>query len=149
VHTFAHLSASIALSRKRAAEGLFPAVDPLGSNSRLLTPGIVGARHYGVAREVRRTLAEHEALKDIIAMLGVEQLSAADRATVFRARRLERYLTQPFFTTAAFTGRAGAYVPLARTVADCERILGDEFDGVAESLFYLLGALPDGPLEAR
>ncbi|MGE0487401.1 MAG: F0F1 ATP synthase subunit beta [Gammaproteobacteria bacterium] len=149
VHTFAHLSASIALSRKRAAEGLFPAVDPLNSNSRLLTPGTVGARHYGVAREVRRTLAEHEELKDIIAMLGVEQLSVADRRTVFRARRLERYLTQPFFTTAAFTGREGVYVPLARTVADCERILGDAFEDVPESAFYLLGALPDGPLEAR
>ena len=104
VHTFSHLSASIVLSRKRASEGLFPAIDPLQSSSKMATPGIVGERHYGLAQEIRRTLAQYAELKDIIAMLGLEQLSPEDRKVVARARRLERFLTQPFFTTEQFTG---------------------------------------------
>jgi F-type H+-transporting ATPase subunit beta len=99
VHTFSHLSASIVLSRKRASEGLFPAIDPLQSNSKMATPGIVGERHYALAQEIRRTLAQYAELKDIIAMLGLEQLSPEDRKVVARARRLERFFTQPFFTT--------------------------------------------------
>ena len=97
VHTFSHLSASIVLSRKRASEGLYPAIDLLQSSSKMATPGIVGERHYLVAQEIRRTLAQYEDLKDIIAMLGLEQLSPDDRNVVARARRLERFLTQPFF----------------------------------------------------
>jgi F-type H+-transporting ATPase subunit beta len=96
VHTFSHLSASIVLSRKRASEGLFPAIDPLQSSSKMATPGIVGERHYTLAQEIRRTLAQYAELKDIIAMLGLEQLSPEDRKVVGRARRLERFLTQPF-----------------------------------------------------
>ena len=99
VHTFSHLSASIVLSRKRASEGLYPAIDPLQSSSKMATPGIVGDRHYHLAQEIRRTLAQYAELKDIIAMLGLEQLSPEDRKVVARARRLERFLTQPFFTT--------------------------------------------------
>ena len=99
VHTFSHLSASIVLSRKRASEGLYPAIDPLQSSSKMATPGIVGERHYSLAQEIRRTLAQYAELKDIIAMLGLEQLSPEDRKVVARARRLERFLTQPFFTT--------------------------------------------------
>ena len=99
VHTFSHLSASIVLSRKRASEGLYPAIDPLQSSSKMTTPGIVGERHYRLAQEIRRTLAQYAELKDIIAMLGLEQLSPEDRNVVARARRLERFLTQPFFTT--------------------------------------------------
>jgi len=99
VHTFSHLSASIVLSRKRASEGFYPAIDPLQSASNMATPGIVGERHYSLAQEIRRTLAQYAQLKDIIAMLGLEQLSARDRSVVARARRLERFLTQPFFTT--------------------------------------------------
>ena len=106
-HIFSHLSASVVLSRKRASEGLYPAVDPLASASVMLTPAVVGQRHYDIARAVRRTLAEYEELRDIIAMLGLEELSLADRATVARARRLERFLTQPFVTTGAFSGVAG------------------------------------------
>jgi hypothetical protein len=107
VHTFSHLSASIVLSRKRASEGLFPAIDPLQSSSKMATPGIVGDRHYRVAQEIRKTLAQYSDLKDIIAMLGMEQLSPENRKVVDRARKLERFLTQPFFTTEQFTGLKG------------------------------------------
>src|SRR6202451_1300849 len=110
VHTFSHLSASIVLSRKRAGEGLFPAVDPLQSNSTMATSSIVGERHYGLAQEIRRVLAQYAELKDIIAMLGLEQLSPEDRQVVGRARLLERFLTQPFFTTEQFTGIRGKRV---------------------------------------
>lgn len=99
VHTFSHLSASIVLSRKRASEGLYPAIDPLQSNSKMATPGVIGERHYRLAQEIRQTLAQYTDLKDIISMLGLEQLSQEDRNIVARARRLERFLTQPFFTT--------------------------------------------------
>src|SRR6202451_678082 len=112
VHTFSHLSASVVLSRQRASEGLFPAIDPLQSSSKIATPGIVGARHYSLAQEIRRTLAQYAQLKDLIAMLGLEQLSANDRAVVARARRLERFLTQPFFATEKFSGMAGKTVRL-------------------------------------
>ena len=109
VHTFSHLSASIVLSRKRAGEGFYPAMDPLQSRSAMLQPKIVGKKHYDVAREVIKTLAVYEELKDIIAMLGLEELSREDRRIVSRARRLERFLTQPFFTTGQFTGLRGPH----------------------------------------
>jgi F-type H+-transporting ATPase subunit beta len=117
VHTFSHLSASIVLSRKRAGEGLYPAIDPLQSSSKMATPGIVGERHYALAQEIRRTLAQYAELKDIIAMLGLEQLSPEDRKVVARARRLERFLTQPFFTTEQFTGLKGKLVRLEEALA--------------------------------
>ncbi|MEO7938349.1 F0F1 ATP synthase subunit beta [Polaromonas sp.] len=142
VHTFSHLSASIVLSRKRAGEGLFPAIDPLQSNSKMATPGIVGERHYALAQEIRRTLAQYAELKDIIAMLGLEQLSPGDRAIVARARRLERFLTQPFFTTEQFTGLQGQLVSLADALDGCERILHDEFKDQPESALYMIGAAP-------
>jgi len=143
VHTFAHLSASIVLSRKRASEGLYPAVDPLESESKMLHPAIVGERHYKVAREVRKTLAAYDDLKDIIAMLGLDELSADDRRTIFRARQLERYLTQPFVTTEQFTGLPGKIVHLNETLTDCERILNDEFAGAPESTFYMIGTIDE------
>jgi F-type H+/Na+-transporting ATPase subunit beta len=139
VHTFSHLSASIVLSRKRASEGLFPAIDPLQSSSKMATPGIVGERHYALAQEIRRTLAQYAELKDIIAMLGLEQLSPDDRNVVGRARRLERFLTQPFFTTEQFTGHAGKLVSLKDSLAGCERILRDEFKDYPESALYMIG----------
>lgn len=142
-HTFAHLSASLVLSRKRASQGFYPAVDPLASNSKLLTPVLVGERHYRIAQAVRRTLAEYEELKDLIAMLGLEELSLADRRTVNRARRLERYLTQPFFTTEHFTGRSGKSVPLPRVLDDCERILVDGCTGWPEAALYMIGDLSE------
>ncbi|MEP3437621.1 MAG: F0F1 ATP synthase subunit beta [Hoeflea sp.] len=146
-HIFSHLSASVVLSRKRASEGLYPAVDPLASASVMLTPSVVGQRHYDIARAVRRTLAEYEELRDIIAMLGLEELSAADRATVARARRLERFLTQPFFTTGSFSGMEGKMVPIADTLAGCETILGQTQFDLPESAYYMIGGLDD--LEAK
>ncbi len=146
VHTFSHLSASIVLSRKRASEGLFPAVDPLQSSSKMLTPNIVGERHYALAQAVRRTLAQYADLKDIIAMLGLEQLSQEDRKTVFRARRLERFLTQPFFTTGQFSGMQGKTVSLEDSLSGCERILNDEFKDYPESALYMIGAIDEAKL---
>jgi len=127
VHTFSHLSTSIVLSRKRASEGLYPAIDLLQSNSKMATPGIVGERHYLLAQEIRKTLAQYEDLKDIIAMLGLEQLAPEDRNVVARARRLERFLTQPFFATEKFSGIKGKIVSLKDSLDGCERILRDEF----------------------
>jgi F-type H+-transporting ATPase subunit beta len=142
-HVFSHLSASVVLSRKRASEGLYPAIDPLASTSLMLNPGVAGQRHYDIARAVRRTLADYEDLRDIIAMLGLEELSSADRATVARARRLERFLTQPFFTTEAFTGAKGRLVPLAETLDGCEQLLDQtEFDR-PESVYYMIGAISE------
>ena len=143
VHTFSHLSASVVLSRKRTSEGLYPAVDPLQSNSKMATPGIVGDRHYALAQEIRRTLAQYADLKDIIAMLGLEQLSPADRTVVARARRLERFLTQPFFTTEQFSGIKGKLVSLKDALDGCERILRDEFKDYPESALYMIGAISE------
>jgi len=143
VHTFSHLSASIVLSRKRASEGLYPAIDPLQSNSKMATPGIVGERHYALAQQIRSTLAKYDDLKDIIAMLGLEQLSATDRAVVARARRLERFLTQPFFTTEQFSSIKGKLVSLRDTLDGCERILNDEFKDVPESALYMIGRVDE------
>ncbi len=149
VHTFSHLSASIVLSRKRASEGLFPAIDPLQSSSKMATPGIVGERHYRVAQEIRRTLAQYAELKDIIAMLGLEQLSLEDRNVVVRARRLERFLTQPFFTTEQFTGLKGELVSLKDALDGCERILRDEFKAYPESALYMIGTIGEAKGKAN
>ncbi|MDR0361634.1 MAG: F0F1 ATP synthase subunit beta [Planctomycetota bacterium] len=149
VHVFSHLSASIALSRKRASEGLYPAIDPLQSNSKMDAPGIVGDRHYCLAQDVRRTLAQYEELKDIIAMLGLEQLSAEDRKIVARARRLERFFSQPFFTTTRFTGMEGKLVSLEDALDGCERILRDEFMDYPESSLYMIGAVDEAKEKAN
>jgi F-type H+-transporting ATPase subunit beta len=143
VHTFGHLSASIVLSRRMASQGLYPAVDPLESQSKMLTPGLVGDRHYRLAREIRSTLSQYEDLKDIIAMLGLEELSQEDKQTVNRARRLERFLTQPFFTTEQFTGTEGRFVSLEDSLDGCERILNDEFAERGEMDLYMLGSIED------
>lgn len=143
VHTFSHLSASIVLSRKRASEGLYPAIDPLQSSSKMATPSIIGQRHYDLAQDIRRTLAQYAELKDIIAMLGMEQLSSEDHKVVGRARRLERFLTQPFFTTEQFTGMSGKLVSLEDALDGCERILADEFEDYPESAVYMIGAIDE------
>jgi F-type H+-transporting ATPase subunit beta len=140
-HVFSHLSASIVLSRKRAAEGLYPAIDLLQSNSSMATPGIAGERHYQIAQDIRKTLAQYEALKDIVAMLGLDQLSPEDRSVVARARRLERFLTQPFFTTEQFSGLKGQTVSLKDALDGCERILKDEFKDYPESSLYMIGSI--------
>lgn len=143
VHTFSHLSASIVLSRKRASEGLYPAIDLLQSNSNMATPGIVGQRHYRIAHQIRQTLAQYEELKDIIAMLGLEQLSVEDQRVVNRSRRLERFLTQPFFTTEQFSQYKGKNVSLDDALDGCERILNDEFKDYPESAFYMIGGIDE------
>ena len=141
VHTFSHLSASIVLSRKRASQGFYPAVEPLRSSSGQLSRGVAGDRHYEIALAVRETLASYEEIKDMIAMLGMEELSVADRRIVNRARRLERFLTQPFHSTEPFTGKPGQTVPLAEALEGCERILADEFASLPESSLYMLGGI--------
>jgi F-type H+-transporting ATPase subunit beta len=144
VHTFGHLSSSIVLSRKRASQGLYPSIDPLQSQSKMLTPTIVGERHYLLAQKIRKTLAEYEDLKDIIAMLGLEELSREDQRTVNRARRLERFLTQPFFSTEQFTRNPGKMVSLEDALDGCQRILEDEFYDIHESSLYMIGKISEG-----
>jgi len=142
-HTFAHLSASIVLSRTRASQGLYPAIDPLQSGSKMLVPHVVGERHYQVAQEMRKTLADYEELKDIIAMLGLEELSPEDRRTVRRARQLERFLTQPFFTTEQFTSYEGRMVTLEEAIAGCERIISDAVADYPEQALYMIGSIDE------
>ena len=142
-HTFSHLSSTIVLSRARAAQGLYPAVDPLASASNMLTPQVVGDRHYKVAIAVRKTLAEYEDLKDIIAMLGFDELPQKDQETVLTARKLERFLTQPFFTTKQFTGMEGRSLSLEETISGCERILSGEFKGKSENDFFMIGNIEE------
>jgi F-type H+-transporting ATPase subunit beta len=148
VHAFSHLSASVVLSRERASEGLYPAIDLLQSSSKLATPGVIGERHYLLAQEIRKTLAQYHDLKGIIAMLGLEQLAPEDRAVVARARRLERFLTQPFFTTEKYTGLKGKFVPLKDSIDGCERILRDEFKDYPESALYMIGAIGEAKKNA-
>lgn len=143
VHAFSHLSATIVLSRKRASEGLFPAIDPLASASKMATPGIIGQHHYRVGQDIRRTLAQYEELKDVVTMLGLEQLSQEDRNVVFRARRLERFLTQPFFSTEQFTGMPGRLVSRKDALDGCERILRGEFRDYPESALYMIGCIEE------
>ncbi|MDA3971523.1 MAG: F0F1 ATP synthase subunit beta [Desulfobulbaceae bacterium] len=142
-HTFSHLSASVVLSRKRASQGLYPAMDPLLSSSNMLTPNIVSDRHYRINHQVRKIFAEYEDMKDIIAMLGLEELSEADRRMVAIARRLERFLTQPFFTTSRFTGKKGQRVKLSETLDGCKRILDGEFTDVPENHLYMIGTIDE------
>ncbi|NET37961.1 MAG: F0F1 ATP synthase subunit beta [Cyanothece sp. SIO1E1] len=143
VHTFSHLSTSIVLSRKRTSEGFYPAVDPLQSGSKMLTPPVVGKRHYQIAQAVRKTLADYEELKDIIAMLGLEELAQRERQTVNQARRLERFLTQPFFSTEQFTGLKGRMVSLEDALVGCDRILNDEFSNIPEQALYMIGKVDE------
>ncbi len=138
-----HMDSLIMLSRSLAAEGFYPAIDPLASSSVLLDPAVVGAEHYAVAERVRESLARFKDLQDIIALLGVEELSAADRLTVARARRLQRFLSQPFVVTEAFTGTPGRSVSRADTLAGCRAILDGQTDGWAESSLYMVGTLED------
>lgn len=149
IHTFTHLSASIMLSRDRASQGLYPAVDPLRSTSEMLAPHVVGERHYRAARAVRETLAEYEDLKDIIAMLGMEELSTEDQRKVNRARRLERFLTQPFHTTEQFIGTPGKTVSLEDALNGCERILNDEYADYPEQALYMIGSIDEANEKAQ
>ncbi|MFC1659809.1 F0F1 ATP synthase subunit beta [Pseudomonadota bacterium] len=142
-HIFSHLSSSVVLSRRRATQSLYPAVDPLASSSNMLTPTIVSEEHYECSKNVRKMLSEYEDLKNIIAMLGLEELSASDRKIVARARRLERFLTQPFFTTVHFTGMQGKFVPIEETIKGCNMIMNGELDDLPERAFYMIGSIDE------
>jgi F-type H+-transporting ATPase subunit beta len=139
--TFTHLDASVVLTRSMAAEGLYPAVDPLASSSLLLDPRLIGEEHYDVAEQTRTAIARYRELADVIAMLGMEELSVADRLMVHRARRLQRFLTQPFFVTEAFTGQPGCSVDLEDTIAGSRAILDGEADDWNEASLYMIGTL--------
>jgi F-type H+-transporting ATPase subunit beta len=138
-----HLDSMIVLSRSMAAEGMYPAVDPLSSSSVLLDPTVVGGEHYRIAEQVRETIAHYKELQDIIALLGVEELSARDRVIVTRARRLQRFLTQPFAVTEAFTGKPGRSVPLTETLKGCRAVLDGDCDRWAESSLYMVGTIAE------
>lgn len=144
VETFRHLDSSVVLSRDMAAQGLYPAIDPLGSSSGLLDPRVVGAEHYSIAEAVRRTVTRYRELQEIIALLGVEELSREDRRIVARARRLERFLTQPFMVTDQFTGIQGKSVAIEDTIKGCIAILSGEADEWAESSLYMVGSFEEG-----
>ena len=141
--TFAHLDATTVLSRNLAAKGIYPAVDPLDSTSTMLQPGIVGQEHYATAQQVKSTLQRYKELQDIIAILGLDELSEEDRATVARARKIERFLSQPFFVAEVFTGSPGKYVSLADSIKGFQMILKGELDDLPEQAFYLVGNLDE------
>ena len=141
--TFSHLDATTVLSRKIVELGIYPAVDPLESSSRVLSPDFVGQRHYEVAKETQRILQKYAELQDIIAILGMDELSAEDKALVYRARRVQRFMSQPFHVADSFTGQAGVYVPLEKTVESIEKILGGECDNIPEQFFLMSGTIDD------
>ena len=141
--TFAHLDATTVLDRSISELGIYPAVDPLGSTSRILEPDILGRRHYDTARAVQRVLQKYKDLQDIIAVLGMDELSVEDKAAVNRARRIQRFLSQPFHVAENFTGMAGKYVPLDETIRGFEAILGGECDDIPEQAFLFCGSIDD------
>jgi F-type H+-transporting ATPase subunit beta len=141
--TFAHLDATTVLSRKIVEQGIYPAVDPLESSSRILTPDIVGQEHYDVAQRVLQILQKYKELQDIIAILGMEELSEEDKLTVYRARKIRNFLSQPFFVGEQFTGVPGKYVPLADTVKGFKAIIDGEMDEYPESAFFNVGTIED------
>ncbi len=147
--TFAHLDATITLQRSLAEQALFPAVDPLGSTSRILDPLIVGQEHYDVAREVQQTLQRYKDLQDIIAILGVEELSEDDKLTVARARKVQRFLTQPMFVAEQFTGQAGKYVKVEDTVRGFRDIIDGKYDDLPEQAFYMVGTIEEAVEKAK
>jgi F-type H+-transporting ATPase subunit beta len=146
---FAHLDATVVLSRSIAELGIYPAVDPLDSASRLLDPQYLGERHYNVAIGVQRTLQKYKSLQDIIAILGMDELSEEDKLVVARARRLQRFLSQPFFVAQQFTGFEGKYVKLQDTIESFERVLSGEFDDLPEQAFYMVGGVDEAVEKAK
>ena len=149
VTTFGHLDAVVALERSIAEQGLYPAVDPLTSTSRVLDPTVVGEEHYRIAREVQRVLQRYKDLQDIIAILGIEELSEEDKLTVARARKIQRFLSQPMFVTEVFTGRQGRYVPVEETVRGFREILEGKHDTIPEQAFYMVGTIDEAVEEAK
>jgi F-type H+-transporting ATPase subunit beta len=147
--TFAHLDATTVLSREITQKGIFPAVDPLASTSRILDPGYVGQEHYDVAREVQRILQRYTELQDIIAILGIDELSEEDKVTVQRARRIERFLSHPMFVAKQFTGQDGVFVPLTETISSFKAITEGKYDNLPEQAFYMVGGIEDVEQKAR
>jgi len=147
--TFGHLDGVVALERSIAEQGLYPAVDPLTSTSRILDPSFVGEEHYKIAREVQRMLQRYKDLQDIIAILGIEELSEEDKLTVARARKIQRFLSQPMFVTEIFTGREGRYVPIGETVRGFKEILEGKHDDLPEQAFYMMGTIDEVVEEAK
>jgi F-type H+-transporting ATPase subunit beta len=141
--TFAHLDSTIVLSRQIAELGIYPAVDPLDSTSRQLDPLVVGQEHYDTARAVQSTLQRYKELKDIIAILGMDELSDEDRLIVSRARKVQRFLSQPFFVAEVFTGTSGKFVPLKETIASFKGIVNGEYDSLPEQAFYMVGPIEE------
>ena len=147
--SFAHLDATTVLSRDIAAKGIYPAVDPLDSTSRMLSPLIVGEEHYAVARQVQQILQRYKALQDIIAILGMDELSEEDKIAVSRARKIERFLSQPFFVAEVFTGVAGKYVSLKDTIRGFRGIVDGEYDSLPEQAFYMVGSIEEAVEKAK
>jgi F0F1-type ATP synthase beta subunit len=147
--TFAHLDATTNLSRQIAELGIYPAVDPLASSSRILDPRVIGAEHYNVARQVKQILQRYKDLQDIIAILGIDELSEEDKLTVSRARKIQKFLSQPFFVAAQFTGLEGKYVPIADTIKGFKEIVDGKHDGVPEQAFYLVGSIEEALEKAK
>jgi len=147
--TFAHLDATVVLSRNIAALGIYPAVDPLDSTSRQLDPLVIGQEHYDVARNVQSILQRYKELKDIIAILGMDELSEEDKMTVSRARKMERFLSQPFFVAEVFTGSPGKYVSLKDTIRGFQGILNGEYDHLPEQAFYMVGGIDEAVEKAK
>jgi F-type H+-transporting ATPase subunit beta len=149
VATFTHLDATVALERSIVEKGIYPAVDPLASTSRILDPNLVGEEHYRTAREVQRVLQRYKDLQDIIAILGVEELSEDDKLLVARARKIEKFFSQPFFVAEVFTGRKGQYVPLAETIRGFREILEGKHDDVPEGAFLMAGNIDQAAEQGR
>ncbi|MBQ7201297.1 MAG: F0F1 ATP synthase subunit beta, partial [Eubacterium sp.] len=141
--TFSHLDATTVLSRKIAEQGIYPAVDPLESTSRILEADVIGEEHYNVARRVQEILQKYKELQDIIAILGMEELSDADKLTVYRARKIQRFLSQPFHVAENFTGVPGVFVPLHETLKGFKMIIDGELDGIQEGAFFNVGTIED------
>ena len=147
--TFAHLDATTVLSRSISEMGIYPAVDPLDSTSRIMDPNIIGAEHYEVARGVQEVLQRYKELQDIIAILGMEELSDEDRLTVGRARRIQRFFSQPFFVAEQFTGMSGKYVPISETIRGFKEILAGKHDDLPEMAFLMVGTIDEAVEKAR
>ena len=141
--TFAHLDATVVLSRDIASQGIYPAVDPLDSTSRQLDPQVIGEEHYNVARGVQEVLQRYKELKDIIAILGMDELSEEDKLVVYRARKIQRFLSQPFHVAEVFTGAPGKYVALRDTIAGFKAIINGEYDDLPEQAFYMVGGIDE------
>jgi len=147
--TFSHLDATVVLSRQIAELGIYPSVDPLDSTSRQLDPLVIGQEHYEIARNVQGVLQRYKELKDIIAILGMDELSEEDKALVARARKMQRFLSQPFFVAEVFTGAPGKYVPLKETISGFKGILEGQYDDLPEQAFYMVGGIDEAIEKAK